>query len=1257
MSRPPLLLRYPPELPISERRDEIIAAIRDHRVLIVAGDTGSGKTTQLPKMCLEAGRGVAGLVGCTQPRRIAAITVAERLAAETMTVAGEEIGYKIRFRDRTGPKTRVKFMTDGILLAEMQGDRDLAAYDTLVVDEAHERSLNIDFLLGVMQRLLARRDDLRLIITSATIDTDKFSRAFAGAPVIRVGGRCHPVEVRYRPPADSSGDTTHVEQAIEAVAELHAGADPGDILVFMPTEQDIRETVAGLGQRLAGPGARRQAVVLPLFGRMTAGEQQLVFQQVAGRKIVVATNVAETALTVPGIRFVVDSGLARMSFYSPRSHSTKMPVARVSRASCEQRTGRCGRTGPGVCIRLYSEEDYQGRPPYTPPELLRTNLAEVILRMLALGLGDPAAFPFIDPPSSRSIRDGQNLLEELGAVRSQDGERRLTGVGAIMARLPVDPRLSRMIVEARNLSCLDEAVVIAAALSIQDPRLRPATLEQQADAAHRRFVDPTSDFVTLLRIWQAFTGDKFANSRGQQRKFCRSSYLSFQRMREWEDIHGQIWRVLGGEKGFRKNRQPAPAEPLHRAVLAGNLRHIAVKKEKNLYTGTGGRECLLHPGSGLHNRGPAWIVAAEIVETSRRFARGAAAIRPEWIEPLAGELCRRSWGEPHWEKGRGQVVALERVLLFGLTIVAGRKVSWSRINPGEAREIFIRAALVEGELGGRCEFLEHNRALVAEIEEIGDRLRSREMVVDEEKLFRFYEKALPETICDRAGLNDFLRRNRGDRRLFLRREDLLHEGETGLEHFPAELVLGSLRLPLSYVFAPGEADDGVTVTLPAGIGAEVPEEVFDWLVPGMIEEKIVALLKGLPKAKRRPLVPVQQTAARLAAALPFRQGSLYGVLERELLRSYGVTVRRDEWPLAALPPHLNMRFVVTGRGRELLATRDAAALRPAAAGERVAPAALERLRDSFRFRGTLGEILPRLPASVAVEDPRGGLVGYAYPALRLADDGQVECTLVESEAERRRLNRQAFLALARRRLAGQWKMVQKEVRLAKADWALAQGIGEAGAFDAALQEFVFAAALGLAESLPDHAADFERLLEAAVARGVYSACLELAEKVIRVLRQRRDLLDRLRDMGQTPAIAGQLAEIRRHLDELVPAAFFRMLDEERLASLGRYLQAAAVRLDRLRHDPGRDRQKFARLAPHLERLASCADGAALHPDGRELLRQYRAMVEEYRVSLFAQEIRTPFPVSETRLEEKWREIFVFFRRPPAGGAAKCHGMD
>lgn len=1236
----------PEELPIAAHRQELLAALAAGQVLIVAGDTGSGKTTQLPKYCLEAGRGAGGRkIACTQPRRIAAISVAERVAEE-LGPSGGLVGYKIRFRDQTGPSTRIKFMTDGILLAEAQSDRLLAAYDTIIIDEAHERSLNIDFLLGLLKQLLPRRPDLKVIITSATIDTAKFAASFGQAPVIQVEGRTYPVEVRYQPldpEQEEEGESSYVDQAVAVVAALHREEKAGDILVFMPTERDILETVESLAAQLPKGGRGGAPEILPLFGRLSPGDQKKIFLPARGRKIVVATNVAETSITVPGIRYVVDTGLARIASYNARARTSKLPIVPVSRASCDQRKGRCGRVGPGICVRLYSEEDYQNRPEFTLPEIQRANLAEVILRMTALRLGEPEKFPFVDPPSGRAIRDGYALLAELGAL---DRQRRLTPPGRLMARLPLDPRISRMIIEARDNNALREVVVIASALSIQDPRLRPPEKEAEADAAHARFRTVPSDFFFFLELWDAYhaTLDKI-KSLGRMRKFCKSHYLSFLRMREWRDIHEQIGQLLAEERGFAPNTTPASPEAVHRSILAGNLRNIAMRKEKNLYLGAGGREVMVFPGSCLFGKAGAWIMAAELVETSRLYARTVASIEPEWIEPLARESCRSSYSEPHWEKRRGQVVAYEKVTLFGLVIVARRSVNYGTIRPEEARQIFIQAALVEGELKGEYAFLKENQRLVAGLAELEDRLRQRDILVDDSALASFYETRLGPEVRDQRSLDRWLKEPGARARLVMREEDIRHElprnGE--LERFPTVLEVGDFSLPLSYRFAPGDEEDGVSVQIPSAVLPHLRPERFEWLVPGLLVEKVIFLLKGLPKASRRLLVPVPQTAAQLVADLRFQHGSLYRALEQILADSFRLRIPHRDWPIGELPAHLKFRFcLLDAEGKLLKATRDFAELRAELprAGALSAPG-LGALRKCWEQEGIGAAALEAAPASLPVTGADGSLRGYVYPGLAAGPDGEVSRRLFASEEEARAQTRQSLLLLYAAEFPKQFKSLRRELELPRAHWALLEGLAGQAEFNGALFDAVFSEIFALRTGLIPSAEEFAARVAEVRGKGLALQARELVATVLALLEERRATLDAIARFAgggeKNPVQSARFAGYRQEVDRIVPEDFLTRMPRGRYPALCRYLKALRIRVERAHAAPAKEAARARQVAVQEERYARAAAGHP-SPELAALLTEYREMIEEFKVSLFAQELGTAYPISEKRLESKWQEL-------------------
>jgi len=1241
-------LYYPAELPIVAHRQEIVQAIRTSQVVIVAGDTGSGKTTQLPKMCLEAGRGRRKRIGCTQPRRIAAIAVAERVAEE-LGPRASLVGYKIRFKDQTSRNTRLKFMTDGILLAEAHHDGNLSAYDTIIIDEAHERSLNIDFLLGLFKQLLSRRPDLTLLITSATIDTSRFAKHFGNAPVIEVSGRAWPVEVRYQPldPAkEEEGEQSYVDQAVQAVCDLRREEGPGDILVFMPAERDILEAVEALQARLGKERGQTAPVVLPLFGRLSPGEQKKIFQPVKGQKIVVATNVAETSITVPGVRYVVDTGLARLASYNVRARTSKLPIVAISRASCDQRKGRCGRVGPGVCVRLYAEEDYRNRPEYTPPEILRTNLAEVILRMTSLRLGDPARFPFLDPPSGRAIQDGYALLTELGAL---DQQRRLTAHGKLMARLPLDPRISRMIIEARDQNALREVTIIAAGLSIQDPRVRPVDKEAAADAAHARFTKVPSDFLFFLALWDGYhnTFDKL-HSLSKMRKFCVSHYLSFLRMREWRDIHEQISQVLAEEPGFAMNSQPAAPEAIHRAILSGNLRNIAVKKEKNLYQTGGGREVMIFPGSSQYGKTGDWLMAAELVETSRLYARTVAEIKPEWIEPLAGELCRSSYSEPHWEKERGQVVAYAKISLFGLVIVPRRKVNYGLIKPEEARQIFIQSALIEGGLKGEYPFLAVNTALAAKLQDMEDRLRLRTIMVDDQVLFDFYEGRLGQEVRDQRSLNQWLKTPGAQALVTMTADDLRRQlpEATALEQFPLTMAAGDCELPLSYRFAPGEEDDGVTARIPISLAPHLRPELFDWLVPGMLAKKVAFLLKGLPKALRRQLVPIPQTAAEVVRDLPFGRGSLYRTMEQVIVDSFKIRIGARDWPQAELPPHLRFRFsLLDGEGETVMVTRDFSALQGEAADqvEVFSPKQMAELKKLWEQKNITPAQFGQTPAYLPVPGANGVLHGYVYPGLCLVKQ-EVEQHLFLAEDEARQSTRQTLHQLYCKEFAQQIKVLRKELTIPRSHWALYEGLTSHEQLNEDLWHFVLSTVFAFRDGLVPSATQFAAKVEEVREQGLSLLCREIFAEVERLLQERRATLDTIGKYAALPGKPGgggqeeRFAEYRRQAASIVPADFLQWVERRRLPAMCRYLKALRIRVERAKLSPARDALKTGQAAIHEERYAQAARTENPPAVLREHLREYREMIEEFKVSLFAQELGTAYPVSEKRLDKKWREI-------------------
>ncbi|ABK18637.1 ATP-dependent RNA helicase HrpA [Syntrophobacter fumaroxidans] len=1277
-------IRYPSDLPIVEHRGEILGAIAENQVVVITGETGSGKSTQIPKMCLEAGRGARGMIGCTQPRRIAAVTLADRVSEELAETGPRRVGYKIRFHDRTTRSTRIKFMTDGILLAEAQSDRHFRAYDTLVIDEAHERTLNIDFLLGLIKRILPRRPELKVIITSATIDPGKFSKAFQDAPIIEVSGRTYPVDVRYRPPANGEGpeadaeDITHIDQAVAATDELKGSGQEGrrgDILVFMPTESDIRETVQRLDEK-----RYFNTVVIPLFGRMAAADQKRVFLPTTEDKIIVATNVAETSITIPRIKYVIDTGLARVSQYNTRSRTQSLPVARVSRASADQRKGRCGRVEAGICIRLYSVEDYLARPLYTAPEILRSNLAEVILRMLFLRLGSIQEFPFLDPPSPSAVKDGFAVLRELGAV---DEHRRLTAMGRVMARLPLDPRLSRMLLQAREEGAVTELTILAAALSVQDPRERPLDKETQADQAHAVFRDTRSDFVTLLKIWEkcwprceaaiassearpqdpdrgaAANGPtrhdvalgtrgenrlvRYASrSQSQLRKFCREHFLSYRRMREWRDVWEEIREILEEMGGFPENSDPAGYEAIHRSVVSGYLSHIAMRKEKNIYTGTKNRQVMLFPGSGLFNRGGAWVTAAEVVQTTRLFARMAANVDPEWLERLGGHLCRSTVFEPHWERKRGQVTAFERVTLYGLPVVDRRKVNFGAVRPAEARDIFIRSALIEYDVPKPYGFLDHNRDLVRQIEEIESKTRRRDLLVDEETVFRFYDRRLP-AICELRSLDKWIKDHGGDHFLRMTESDILRtEPDFGeLELFPDRLKLEDVELPLRYAFRPGEEDDGITATVPVHVLPRLAPQSFEWLVPGMLAEKLAILLKGLPKSQRRQLVPVGETAARLIEMLRRRSGDFHEQLSLCVRELAGVSVPVDQWRRIDLPPHLRMRLEITGPEGNLLGVgRDLLELKSLAV-EKHEDRLWEQARAAWEREGLTSWSFGELPERVPIGKDALGLTRYAYPGL--VAEGQTAAVRLYAEPEE-----------ATRASAGGLRLLFEltfgdELKYFRRDWTFSKKTASmlffmGGREEAVrcLHDYILRELFELdAPGLPSYGRFYDVVRRLTGRLGAAArALLDEVEAVIGERESTRSEIERYKRMAEAnPAAVRCLLGLSRELVTLVPGNFLVQSGSDRMRELPRYLKALRLRAERAYAAPEKDRLKAGQIAPYEKHLEEMRTRISEHSEEspRRLYEEYRTMLEEFKISLFAPEIKTRFRISAKRLDEKLEE--------------------
>ncbi|HEX9296012.1 MAG TPA: ATP-dependent RNA helicase HrpA [Polyangiaceae bacterium] len=1223
---------YPPELPITKRKDEIAAAIREHQVVVVCGETGSGKSTQLPKICLELGRGIDGMIGHTQPRRLAARTLSARIASELNVAGGRAVGHKIRFSDRTGDDTYVKLMTDGILLAETQSDAFLAQYDTIIIDEAHERNLNIDFLLGYLKRLLPRRPELKLVITSATIDPERFARHFGGAPVLEVSGRGYPVSVRYRPLGgdrqEEEGTDEHDPElaVVDAIVELDQleGAR-GDVLVFLPGEQAIRETADVLRKR-----ELPQTEVLPLYARLSAGEQERIFRPHRNRRIVLSTNVAETSLTVPGVRYVVDTGLARISRYDVRRRVQRLPIERISQASANQRAGRCGRTSAGVCIRLYSEEDFLGRSVFTPPEIRRTNLAGVILQMESLGLGTVEEFPFLDPPETRAVRDGYATLFELGAI---DEEHRLTRLGRELSRLPVDPRVGRMLLAGRDLRCLAEMLVIGAALSVQDPRVRPHDQQENADRAHARYRDQTSDFMSFLNVWRAFQEEALRLSTSKLRKWCEEAFLSYLRMREWQDVHDQLHRLMAA-MGMRPNETAARAGDVHKALLSGLLGGVARKADDRTYIGARNVKMSLFPGSGLVHKRPEWIMAGEIVETDRLYARTAAKIDPAWIEPWADHLVGRSYSEPHWDKKRGQVIGYERVSLYGLTIVFKRKIDFARIDAEAAREIFLRTALVEGELRTAAPFLRHNLALVQQVEALQERSRRRDLSVDEQAIYAFYDRLVPSDVHTAARFEKWRKHAeaKDPRTLYLCRADILvsYPSDITEETFPTVMEVGGVRLPLHYRFDPGHAEDGVTVTVPLGALQQLGPGSFDWLVPGFLLEKITSLFESLPKALRKQLVPVRETAERCMKALSPSETPLTQALAVELERTTGLIVPPSAFRTDALLAHLSMFFRVVdesgktvGTSRDFDALLETLSLRAKEAFERLPTSGMERERlTSWSF----GD----LPRSILLA--HGELTVPGYPAL-VRENGGVALRVFPTHAAAEQAHRPGLRALYAVRLADVVKHVRRHLPGMQ---GLSFSFALLGTGDE-LKDDLMTAAIDRAciadAPLVRTAREFEMFADKG--RGELAGVAgELCDRIAPVLAAYQDVMRAL------PLVtsAHQVADIRAHVATLVYPGFITNTPWSRLPHLPRYIKAIQLRIERMRQAPQKDHERAALLAPLVRQYEQRAADLAKQGLRDSELERYRWLLEEWRVSLYAQELKTAEPISEKRLADQWRRV-------------------
>jgi ATP-dependent helicase HrpA len=1247
------------ELPVAGRRDEIASAIEKNQVVILCGETGSGKSTQLPLICLGMGRGVTGMIGHTQPRRIAARSVAARVAEEIGSSVGDAVGFKIRFTDATGPQTYVKLMTDGILLAESQGDRFFEQYDTIIIDEAHERSLNIDFLLGRLKQILPRRPDLKVIITSATIDAKRFADHFGKtdqpAPVVEVSGRTYPVETRYRPPFDpdekdqdqtikrggSTQDKRRRSEAdmqaavLDAVDELMLEG-PGDILIFMPTERDIHETSKSLRGRLLGKISKGQKTdILPLYARLSAKDQNRIFQTQPHRRIVIATNVAESSLTVPGIHYVIDSGTARISRYSSRSRMQRLPVEPISQASANQRAGRCGRIGPGVCIRLYSAEDYNGRDTYTAPEIQRTNLASVILQTTALRMGPLEEFPFLEPPRMGTITDGYRSLFELGAI---DEENQITEVGRQLSRLPVDPRVGRLILAGHEENCLHEVLIIAAALELQDPRGRPIDQQQAADEAHAKFQDPNSDFMSYLKLWDFYHKVRSGASRGQLRKACQQNFLSYNRMREWVDIHHQLSQLVG-EVGLKPGKRKDDFDAIHRALLTGFLANIALLTDRHEYTAAGGQKVSVWPGSGLFSQKTKWIVAAELVETTRRYVRTVARINPDWIEPIAGPLMKRTFSDPEWDSQAGSAMAFEKVTLFGIPVIPRRRTRYSKIDPKLSREMMIRDGLVEEHLEIELAFLRHNARLMEELEGLQTRTRRYDLVVDDDDRYEFYDQRIPQDVADIHHLKKWMRQAKKDRRgiLDMTKADLRRSGteEVTGQEFPDEVHVGQIQLPIEYHLEPGSPEDGVTLELPQEAFNQIDQNRLGWLVPGLVEEKVVALIKSLPKSLRRQFVPAADTGKEIAKQLKFGQGNFEETVARLLTRIAQEPVDANSFQQDRLPNHLRMNVRIVNEEGESLATgRNLRSIRQQIGSQ--ASSSFSKLDDDrWQRDGLKTWDFGDLAAQVTVQ--RGSISLKGYPTL--IDDGETVSlrlrdlparSAIETRAGIRRLT---AIALAR------FVKVQVDNMPRLNEWVmLSAAMGGASVFQKNLGDLIVDRAL-----FPDKGAyprtevDFQRRVKKA--KSLIPVATQDVTVLVGAIMSGYAALRKAINGTQSPLWKYAADDVKQQIAALTQPGFLTAAAWGWLRQYPRYFEAASVRLSKL---PKSGAQKDSRAQEVIENLVGLYQHRADEHRERDVydpeLEYYRWMLEEFRVSLFAQELRTAISVSEVRLEKQWAKV-------------------
>lgn len=1295
-------IHYPPELPITARKDEVVAAIRAHQVVVIAGETGSGKTTQIPKMCLEAGLGIEAKIGCTQPRRVAALSISRRIAEELNVAWGHEVGCKIRFDDQSSARTYIKMMTDGILLAETQGDPDLSEYNAIIIDEAHERSLNIDFLLGHLKGLLARRKDLKLIITSATIDTKAFSQHFGNAPIIEVSGRMYPVEIQYQPLDEASeerGEISYVDAAVQAAERILYETAAGDVLIFMPGERDIRETGDQLEGRFSG-----EAEVIPLFGRLTSGEQQRVFAPSLRRKIVIATNIAETSLTIPGIRYVIDAGLARISRYNSRTRVKRLPIESVSQSSANQRKGRAGRVQDGVCIRLYSEEDFNARPPFTQPEIQRANLAEVILRMKAFHLGNIETFPFVQPPTPAAIANGYTLLHELGAL---DEQRALTPLGEDLARLPIDPTLGRMLLQSQREHATREMLIIAAGLSIQDPRERPLDQKDAAAAAHKQFSDPQSDFLSLLNIWNAVHDEwDRLRTQSQRRKFCKQRFLSYIRMREWQDVYSQLHDALDDLGTLKLNESNAAYEAIHRSILAGLIGHVAHFEERNSYKAAGNRLVSVFPGSALYARGepqkkpvlkgnkpppkpksnqPQWIVAGEIVETSQLFARTVAGIDPQWIFQLAPHCCKLTHQNPHWNPRAGNVLVEEIVTLHGLE-VQRRKVAYGNINPKDATAIFIRSALVEEnlmpsrkhpledadtdrddvriltpmaekkpELPPQYRFLIHNRSVREKIENWRTRVRNHALRDLDQALTEFYTRHITD-VFSLHDLNRLLREPAAQERLCITEEEFA--GGQALNYdaaaFPDTVTVSDQPVSLTYAYAPGEENDGVTIKLPLPLAQTASPGLIEWAVPGLREEMITELLRALPKSIRRELMPFPPKVTEIVKEFQPGGSSFLQDLAAFLHRRYGVEVKATDWPANALPAHLRPRVEIVDHDRKSVgAGRDLATLQQQLKQVKLEVSAKSdsaewtRAAQQWERFGVTDWTFGDLPERITVSEGAGMPV-YAWPGIEFAE-GVVNVRLFRSLAHARAASLAGVRRLVELAIQKDLGWLEKDLRALSRFDSLYAPLGDSAQLRETAMEHLKKYLLPAECSPALTRAAFETSVAEARRRlpGLAPQFMDRLGLILQLRHQvnqrlgaaaatasRPKTLSSLSQLGAPVAAPRPVSPLAGELANLLPSRFLEQIEYDRLPHLHRYLKALLIRSERAALNPVKDQERLRQIAPYQDALNKLRAQPSRSAEALRQIETFRWMIEEFKVSLFAQELGTAVPVSAKRLDQQ-----------------------